>query len=206
MKIKNHTKMERKEKDWDKLLHIDTCGREDYQEDKVHFPYEPTPYVVLKRLAESGLVNRDDAILDYGCGKGRVLVFLAREIGCGGFGIEYDLMLYQQALDNIAASSIPRISIMQGNAETCIVPEDITRCFFFNPFSESILRRVLDRIQESYYRKPREILLFFYYPNEEHVALLMTRDELMFSDEIDCSDLFPGNDARERILVFEVCG
>lgn len=206
MKKKNHTETERKEEDWDQFFHIDTCGREDYQEDKVHFPYEPTPYVVLKRLAESGLIGRNDHIFDYGCGKGRVLVFMAREIGCSGTGIEYDQKLFEQAEANITAASLPEISIIQGNAETFPVPEDVTRFFFFNPFGESILRRVLDRINESYYKRPRELLLFFYYPTEEHIALLMTRDELIFSDEIDCSDLFPGNVFRERILVFEVCG
>ena len=32
----------------------------------------------------------------------------------------------------------------------------------------------------------------------------MTVDELSFVDEIDCRDLFPGDDPRERIVVFEV--
>ena len=49
----------------------------------------------------------------------------------------------------------------------------------------------------------REILLFFYYPSEEYVSCLMEEDELMFYDEIDCRDLFPGEDSRERILIFE---
>lgn len=30
----------------------------------------------------------------------------------------------------------------------------------------------------------------------------MTVDELMFADEIDCRDLFEGNDAREQIVEF----
>ena len=30
----------------------------------------------------------------------------------------------------------------------------------------------------------------------------MTVDELEFYDEIDCGDLFEGNDLRERILIF----
>lgn len=32
----------------------------------------------------------------------------------------------------------------------------------------------------------------------------MTVDELIFADEIDCQDLFPGNDPREKIVVFEM--
>ena len=34
----------------------------------------------------------------------------------------------------------------------------------------------------------------------------MTVDEFLFSDEIDCRDLFPGNEDRERILIFELQG
>ena len=32
----------------------------------------------------------------------------------------------------------------------------------------------------------------------------MTVDEMMFTDEIDCSDLFGGDATRERIMVFEI--
>ena len=84
------------------------------------------------------------------------------------------------------------------------MPEAVDRCYFVNPFSIEILQRVLERIRESWYDAPREILLFFYYPSDDHLAWLMTVDELMFLDEIDCGDLFEGNDPRERILVFEM--
>ena len=45
------------------------------------------------------------------------------------------------------------------------------------------------RIMESYYEHPRQILCFFYYPSDEYLTYLMTVDEMMFTDEIDCSDL-----------------
>ena len=32
----------------------------------------------------------------------------------------------------------------------------------------------------------------------------MTEEQLMFYDEIDTSDLLPGEDKRERIMIFEV--
>ena len=53
-------------------------------------------------------------------------------------------------------------------------------------------------------RDPREILLFFYYPSDEFISWLMTVDELDFFDEIDCGDLFSGQDPRERILIFSL--
>ena len=76
--------------------------------------------------------------------------------------------------------------------------------YFFNPFSVEILQHVIARILESYYRNIRQIQLFFYYPSDEYISYLMTVDELVFSDEIDCRDLFPGENKRERIVVFEV--
>ena len=75
---------------------------------------------------------------------------------------------------------------------------------FFNPFSVEILQKVFARVMESYYENPREMLMLFYYPSDEYVSFLMTQDSLMFSDEIDCRDLFPGNDPREKILIFEI--
>ena len=56
------------EEEWDAYLRIHTCGREDYQEDQAHFPYEPTPYIVLEKLCESGYLTSKDKLLDYGCG------------------------------------------------------------------------------------------------------------------------------------------
>ena len=46
-------------------------------------------------------------------------------------------------------------------AENYPVPLEATKFYFFNPFSVEILQKVLARIQESYYEKPREIELFF---------------------------------------------
>lgn len=62
---------------------------------------------------------------------------------------------------------------------------------------------MISRIIDSYYAVPREILLFFYYPSDEYISFLMTVDELTFSDEIDCGDLFQEKDPRERIVIFE---
>ena len=67
-----------------------------------------------------------------------------------------------------------------------------------------LLQKVLVRILDSYYEKPRQMLLFFYYPSDEYVSHLMTMDELTFLDEINCRDLFDGENSRERILVFQI--
>ena len=82
------------------------------------------------------------------------------------------------------------------------MPGAVNRAYFFNPFSVELLQKVIRRILDSWYEVSREIRLFFYYPSDEYLAYLMTVDELVFADEIDCRELFDGNDARERIVEF----
>ena len=189
----------------DKLLHIKTTGRDDTNSDQYRYPYEPTPYSVLERLGNSGLIGKRDVVLDYGCGKGRVDFFLAYQVKANTIVIEYDERIYQSALEN-NKTAVPRAKadFVSVRAEEFNVPQDVNRCYFFNPFSVEILRQVMARIMESYYAAPREILLFFYYPSDEFMCYLMTVDELEFYDEIDCDDLFEGNNHRERIMIFEL--
>ncbi len=198
------TTMNQKEFQWDKLLRIKTTGRDDSNSDEHHYPYEPTPYCVLERLADSGYFGKKNIVLDYGTGKGRVCFYLSYQTRCRSVGIEYDGRVYSSAVGNQeTAVSGQRTDFVPIGAEQYLVPEDVDRCYFFNPFSVEILKTVLARIMDSYCRKPRELFLFFYYPSDEYVGYLMTRDELMFVDEIDCRDLFPGEDPRERILILE---
>ena len=194
------------ESGWDTYLQICTGGRDDTAADEYRHPYEPTPYCVLERLAESGLITEADTILDYGCGKGRVGFFLSHRTKAKTIGIEYDERIYRAALENRkTALSGAAPDFILTRAEEYTVPEDTSRCYFFNPFSVEILHKVMARILDSYYETPREIFLFFYYPSDEYIAWLMTVEELEFYDEIECDDLF-GNDPRERIMIFQLPG
>ena len=195
------------EKSWDKLLQIKTCGRDDTNADEHHHPYEPTPYSVLERIAESGFFRPEDLVLDYGCGKGRVGFFLSYRTRARTIGIEYDPHIFEDALEN-RNTTISRVKpeLLLTRAEAYRVPAAVNRCYFFNPFTAEILRKVMARILESWYEQPRDIFLFFYYPADEYIACLMTVAELEFYDEIECGDLFPGSDQRERVMIFWLPG
>ena len=194
-----------KENEWDKLLRIRTTGRDDSHSDGFRFPYEPTPYSVLESLANAGYIGKKNTLVDYGCGKGRVDFFLSYQTRCRSIGIEYDDRIYQTAAENQkTAASAGRTTFLMENAENYRVPCEADRFYFFNPFSVEILRSVIGCVMESYYEEPREMLLFFYYPSDEYISYLMTVDELAFLDEIDCRDLFDGENPRERIVIFEV--
>ena len=196
--------MANQEKSWDKLLQIKTTGRDDTNADQYRHPYEPTPYSILERLADSGFFGKEDVLLDYGCGKGRVGFFLSWRTKMKTIGIEYDEQIYFDALENRkTVNSKTKPDFVQVSAEAYEVPPDVNRCYFFNPFSVEIFHKVMARILESYYTDPREIFLFFYYPEDAYISYLMTVEELEFYDEIECDDLF-GGDPREKILIFQL--
>ena len=74
--------MNQNETQWDKLLKIKTTGRDDSRADQYRYPYEPTPYMVLERLANSGLIRKNNTLIDYGTGKGRVCFYLSYQTRC----------------------------------------------------------------------------------------------------------------------------
>lgn len=193
-----------KEHEWDKMLKIKTSGRDDSNADEFHYPYEPTPYCVLERLADCGLIRKKSKVIDYGCGKGRVSFYLNYVLGCDTCGIEYDERIYQQAVQNqhtYVKYKKPEFYCKRAE-EFQVTEED---CFyFFNPFSLEILKAVMRQILDSYYQNPRKMYFFFYYPQDDYLSWLMTADEIVFYDEIDCSDLFAGENERERIMIFGI--
>lgn len=192
---------------WDKLLRIKTSGRDDSQADQFRYPYEPTPYCVLERLAYNGYLGKKNVLIDYGCGKGRVDFYLAYQTRCRCIGIEYDDRIFRAAMINQEnAVSSGRTEFVLADAVTYAVPPEADCFYFFNPFSVEIFQRVLDRIRESFYQNPRKMLFFFYYPSTEYMSCLMTEDDLFYLDEIDCRDLFDGENQRERIMIFSMGG
>lgn len=186
--------------EYDKLLKIHTNGRDDSKANYVNFPYEPTPYVVLERLANSGYLTKKDKIIDYGSGKGRVDFFLAYQAKVKMIGVEYDEFLYQLAQNNKKnALSSHKVEFININACDYIPPTDLTGAYFFNPFSVKVLDKVLKILE-----KCAQLKLFFYYPSKSYEEYLEECVNLKMIDKIDCTDLFSNVDERECILVYEM--
>jgi SAM-dependent methyltransferase len=194
-----------REDQWEKKLNIDTLSARHEKDDKNHSRYEPTPYSVLERLSESGLIRPGDILVDYGCGKGRVSFFITHALGCESIGVEYDEKLVSDAEKNLSryAGRRDKVRFVCENAENHLVKN--ANCFyFFNPFSVKILFSVLGRIYDSYYENPRKMLLFFYYALDSYVNELMNEPNLQYEGAIDCMDLFHNQDEKEKILVFSI--
>ena len=191
----------------DAKLHIETTGRDESCANAQIMPYEPTPYSVLERLCESGLVTAKDHVIDYGSGKGRAAIYMHDRCGCRVTGIEIVRKFFESAKMNLSAyggdNEIP-IDFINKKAQDYDLPDTVDALFFFNPFHFKTLKRVMKHVMESYERSPRLIRIFIYYPQNAYIAYLSAIPAVMFNDEIDCTDLFPEEDDRNRIMIFEI--
>ncbi len=189
----------------DKRLGINTAGRDEKYSDNHHSPYEPTPYSVLDRMTESGVFDDISHLVDFGAGKGRVGFYLAEKNNIRVTGVEIENVFYQASMENLSAfRKKGLLCFVNEPAEMFQIPADADAFFFFRPFSDIILRRVMHNILESFYDNPRPIRLIFYYVTAAYRSFLDDLDELTLNTELDCRDLFNSKDTRDKLLVYQM--
>ena len=193
----------------DKMLGINTVGRDDSYEDETHHPYEPTEYAVLERIIESGYIKEESHVIDYGSGKGRACIYFSDRTGCKSTGVESSRAFYLDAEENrrgweYLLEEGREVSFVLCDAREFEVPPDADAMFFFHPFPEKVLGIVIKKIIASYYNNPRDIKLIFYYPSDEYISYLKSLKELKVEKKIDCNDLFEKKSERNVVWVFSV--
>ncbi len=189
----------------EKLLKIKTTGRDDSNSDLTNYPYEATSYSILQSLTQSGYITKKDKIIDFGCGKGRVDFYLAYFTKATMIGVEFDLRLFNRALDNHKTSICSgRVNFINCCASKLAIDIDVSGAYFFNPFSILILKQVLDNFRISQKENNRKIKLFFYYPSDEYLSILDHEDDIIHLEDIDCKSLFKKDDRREYIAIYEM--
>ncbi|AWX32973.1 methyltransferase domain-containing protein [Methanosphaera sp. BMS] len=193
------------EEKWDMKLNVNTCVYDYSQEDYQNYGYDPTPYVVLEELVKLDLIKKDDIIVDYGCGKGRIGFFLNNQVGCKVIGIDHNKRLIKKAKNNLENYGYTDdIKFVYSKAEE-YVPDEANCFYLFNPFSSKIFRQVLKKIEESKKNNPREILIFFYYSTIEYKMYLPTekRLELIQSIEFEENIINDVNPAKLDVYILK---
>lgn len=191
--------------DLEKILKIKTTGRDDSNSDLTNYPYEATSYEVIQQLAYSGHISKQDTLLDYGSGKGRVDFYLSYLTKATMIGIEYDLRLYNRSLDNKNTSICShRVNFVNCCASMYKVDDNITGAYFFNPFSIHILKQVIQNIKSSLEINNREFKLFFYYPSNDYLNILNNDESIIHIEDIDCNHLVKKDDKREYISIYKI--
>ena len=90
-----------KENYYEKLLNINTDGNENWNKTSPHnHPYQPTLYEALDTLFEKYDLDKDDHIVDFGSGKGRIVFYINHFFKCYANGIEMNEIYYNESLLN----------------------------------------------------------------------------------------------------------
>lgn len=146
--------------------------------------YEPSRVLPMRKMLPviRQMAPADSVLLDFGCGKGRVLLLAAEQ----GFrtvrGIEFAEELCVIARQNIAAfkaqtASPAEIQVIKGDVTHYAIQPEEKVFFLFNPFDQVIFGKVLENIAVSLNSHPRKLLIVICLPSEEYRRTIEQRPE-----------------------------
>lgn len=139
--------------------------------------YEPMPSKTFERIMELlGVSFPDYEFVDFGSGKGRVLLLASRHGFKKVIGVEFSEELHRIARANVNTwpqqrSTTSPIEIRCTDAVDFVIPDSPLVLFFFSPFGGRVMERVLGNIVESWQRSPRDLILVFHGSNEKSIEL-----------------------------------
>jgi len=139
----------------------------DSQSRTLGFPYVPSPGLLVDTL----LFNLDEDLsrfcfIDFGSGKGRVLLVASHYPFREVVGVEFAPELHQVAQDNIHKYRSParrcqNVRSVCADAATFALPEQECVLYFNNPFAEPVFARVLRNIEVARERAHRKVYVLY---------------------------------------------
>jgi hypothetical protein len=149
--------------------------------------YEPSSIAEWTLLMDKLRIDhRDFTFVDYGSGKGRVLMLAAEYPYRRILGVEFAESLDRIAHENIATlgADAERIETTLIDATEFELPPDPVVLYFFDPFELPVLRRVLARIVDSLESNPRPAYVVVTGPPELAQAVEQSGFERVDVDEL----------------------
>lgn len=166
------------EKKCDRSLRIRTDGLREWKKETRYNRYEATPYEALDALFKVYKLQKSDEIVDFGCGRGRVAFYIHYHFQVPVTGVEVNEKTFEELLDNEAsylhgASHIDApLRFDFALAEDYEIPPTANRFYFFNPFSLTIFKKVVNNILRSVKQNQRPVDIIFYYPLQGFIHYL----------------------------------
>ena len=160
---------------WRSLVRRRVTGIDTVDEVRGRWRSEPSGTRSLHRILPEDEVAPDDVFVDFGSGKGAVLLQAARYPFKRVVGVEIEPAHGEVAAANLARADARRrtgeVELVTADVERFPAPDDLTIAYFYNPFGGEAFRRVVERLVESARRRPRRIRVIYRYPKHEGVLL-----------------------------------
>lgn len=138
----------------------------------------PSDWVTLRRSLRRLRIAPDDVIVDFGSGKGRVVLAAARYTPAKRVvGIEVGEQLHLRAIQNRYAMrgrfGQTNVEMVRADATVHPIPDDMTIAYLFSPFYGELMEQFVTMLLESVQRAPRALRVVYCYPFE-HNRLIAT--------------------------------
>lgn len=117
----------------------------------INFEYAPTSYSFLEYFFKKYPFSNNDYLIDFGCGKGRVII-MAAEHHCPTFtGIEIDPIRYNDLAENIrnfkfSTNNKSVFNTLNSDAKIMVIKDTVNNFFFFIPFHSKIYINIITSI------------------------------------------------------------
>lgn len=109
-------------------------------------------------------ISKGDAIVDFGCGKGGVLISLSKYPFAKITGVEISQELADIARNNLQKLKISNVDVEQCDAGSFVRLEEYNYFYFFDPFPAVVMQDVIKNIKTSIINKPRKVTVIYMNP------------------------------------------
>ncbi|XKK38597.1 class I SAM-dependent methyltransferase [Nocardiopsis sp. ARC36] len=129
--------------------------------------YSPTPVRTIRAVIRACPVAYEDvSFVDFGSGKGRVMLVASEFPFRAVHGVEFSAGLCETAEANLRRyrSDDQRCDAFRVHCQDAAeftLPEDAGVCYFYEPFAPQVAERVMDNIERSLGEHPRKMVLCF---------------------------------------------
>lgn len=152
-------------------------------------PYSAARWLPVRSALKKLSPGPGDVFVDLGSGKGKVLLIAAQLPFGRVVGIEVDEKLSECARHNIARAKsrlqVQDVDCVTASALNWPIPQETSAVFMYNPFIGDTFRSVMQRIIQSYDRRPRPLRVVYLYPYEH--------DWLLSTGRVVVDDVRPGD-------------
>ncbi|SCH62195.1 methyltransferase [Romboutsia sp. 1001713B170207_170306_H8] len=199
-----------KDIDYENLFNINTFGEEHWTDKFTHYhPYQATSYSALNTLFKTYKVNENDYVVDFGCGKGRLIFYINYFFKANCYGVEMNKDFYRACIKNKSnylnknKKYEDKIEFVNAFAQNYSIGLNDNKFYFFNPFSIQIFIKVIDNILDSLEKNMRPVEIILYYPSDDYIYYLENNTPFIIKNEIILDDLYK-KDNNERFLIYKL--
>jgi len=169
--------------------------------------YTPSGWFYVARGLRGAPITADDTFVDFGAGKGRVVIVVARRYRFGRvIGVEISPELVATGVENLErvrhTLRARDVELVACDAAAFAVPDDMTYAYFYNPFSGHTFERVLQNIVASLERRPRRLRLIYANPDNRLTGPRTCEEAILATGRFELERRSRGIPRRSHISVY----